>query len=139
MAAVSMVATIAAPADKVWETVRDFNGLPKWIAPIAKSALEGSGVGAVRTLTLGDGAQVTERLESFDEGQRALSYRILSAPLPLGNYVATMQVRELGPGRCEVAWSSTFDPKGASEAEAKAIVEGIYAAGFAGLGQLHGE
>lgn len=138
MASVSMTTSIGAPASAVWQIIRDFNGLQKFLPAIAKSTVVGDGVGAVRTLTLQDGAEVVERLESFDEGQQSLSYRIVSSPLPLEGYVATMKVRPLGDARCELAWSSTFDPKGAPEAEAKAIVEGVYAAGFEGLKKLHG-
>ena len=139
MAKVSMDTTINASADKVWETISDFNGMPKWHAVVETSNLEGSGVGAVRTLALqGGGPPVVEKLESMDKQTRTLSYSITSGPLPLEDYVATMEVRALGEGSCELRWSSTFEAKGAPEAEATKIVEGIYTAGFEGLKKLHG-
>ncbi len=137
MAQVSMQTSIAESAEAIWQAISDFNGASRYIAAITNSTMEGTGVGAVRTLTLGDGAQVVERLETLDSDTRTLSYTILSSPLPLANYVATMQVWDLGGGHCALAWSSTFDPQGASEAEAKQIVEGIYNMGFDGLKTLH--
>jgi hypothetical protein len=138
MANVSMSIKIQAPAAKVWKIISDFNGLPKFVPAIVNSTMEGSGVGAVRTLTLGDGGQTVEQLEGLDEQARSLSYSIVNSPLPLENYLSTMQVRELGGNKCEVVWSSTFKPKGASEAEAKKIVEGVYSLGFDGLKKMFG-
>jgi hypothetical protein len=138
MANVSMSVKIQAPAAEVWKIISDFNGLPKFVAAIVNSTMEGSGVGAVRTLTLGDGGQTVEKLEGLDEQARSLSYSIVNSPLPLENYLSTMQVRDLGRNKCEVVWSSTFKPKGAPEAEAKKIVEGVYSLGFDGLKKMYG-
>jgi hypothetical protein len=139
MAEVSMSMTLNTPASEVWKTISDFNGLPNFVAAIATSTTEGSGVGAQRTLTLQEGGPpIIERLESFDEKARTLSYSIVESPLPLENYVSTMQVRELSKNSCEITWLSTFEPKGVPEAEAKKIVEGVYSTGFEGLKKLHG-
>jgi len=136
MSSVSMKTTLHAPADAAWQIIRDFGNPGRFIAAVTACTVEGSGPGAVRTLTLEGGAEVVERLESLDDAARTLTYVILSSPLPLRDYVATMAVRELGPDECEVAWSSTFEPAGAPEAEGKAIVEGVYATGFEGLKRL---
>jgi hypothetical protein len=139
MSKVSMQTTVRAAADKVWKTISDFNGLPKFVAAITHSSTEGSGVGAVRTLTLaGGGAPIVEKLESWDPKTRTLSYSIVKGPLPLEKYLSTMEVRDLGKDKCELKWSSTFESKGVSEAEAKKIVEGFYSAGFEGLKKLYG-
>ena len=138
MANVSMNATIPASAAEVWKIISDFNGLPKFVAAIVNSTMEGSGIGAVRTLTLGDGAQIVEKLEALDEKAQSLNYSIVNSPLPLENYLATVQVKDLGGNQCEIVWSSTFDPKGAPEAEAKKVVEGVYSLGFDGLKKMYG-
>jgi hypothetical protein len=139
MSTVTMKTTVRAAADKVWKTISDFNGLPKFVAAITNSSTEGSGVGAVRTLTLaGGGPPVVEKLERWDAKARTLSYSIVKSPLPLENYFSTMEVLDLGKDKCELKWSSTFEPKGASEAEAKKILEGVYSAGFEGLKKLYG-
>ncbi|MBI4776265.1 MAG: SRPBCC family protein [Deltaproteobacteria bacterium] len=138
MAKVSMNTTVKASAGEVWKTISDFNGLPKFVAAIVKSTMQGSGVGALRTLTLGDGGQIVEKLESLDPKTQSLTYSIVKSPLPLEKYLATVQVRDLGGDKCEVVWSSTFVPKGAPEAEAKKIVEGVYSLGFEGLKKMYG-
>ena len=138
MASVSMSTTINTDVVEAWKTISDFNGLPKFISAIATSTMEGSGVGAVRTLTLQDGGQIVEKLESCDESALTLSYSIVKSPLPLENYLAIMKLKDLGGGKCELSWSSTFDPKGAPAEEAQGVVTGVYTAGFDGLKQLYG-
>ena len=62
--------TIAAPADKVWEASKNFNGLNTWHPALASDELV-SGTnntpGAVRVLTLKGGGTIKEKLLSFDE------------------------------------------------------------------------
>lgn len=138
MTSVNMKTTINAPADEVWKTVSDFNGLGKFVAAVADSSVDGSGVEAKRTLTLQDGAQIVEKLKSLDDGARTLKYSILSGPLPVDNYLSTVEVKELGPSECEVCWSSTFEPKGAPEKDAQEAIQGVYSMGFDGLKKLFG-
>lgn len=137
MIKVSRSVVLPAPAAAVWKTIRDFNGAPKYLAAVTDSTIEGAGAGSVRTLTLQNGGQIVERLEALDDEARTLRYAALSSPLPVDKYVATMSVEERGKSQCEVTWSSTFHPKGASQADAKDVVEGMYEIGFDGLRQLH--
>ncbi|MGC8490999.1 MAG: SRPBCC family protein [Syntrophobacteraceae bacterium] len=137
MSKVSMHTQLNASADKVWQLLKDFNGLPAFIAAIKKSTMEGEGIGALRTLTLeGGGPPIVERLETFDDQAKTLSYSIVTSPLPLSNYLATVEAIDMGPSKCEVRWHSTFEPSGAPEAEAVKVVEGVYSAGFEGLHKL---
>jgi len=135
MATMAMKAQFEASADAVWGIVRDFGRPDKFIAAVESSRLEGSGVGARRILGFG-GAEVVEQLDAFDDKARSLTYSIVSAPLPMEGYSATMRVREAGKGRCELEWSCRFTPKGASEADVVKIIEGVYTAGFEGIRKL---
>ena len=130
---------INAPAGAVWATIRDFGGLGKFVASIAQCTVTGSGVGATRTIAFeGGGEPIVERLESLDDAKRTLTYSIIEGELPFERYLSTIAVRELPRGGCEVSWSATFEPKGASEADVKTILQGVYTEGFAGLKKLHG-
>jgi hypothetical protein len=139
MSKVSMSTRLHASADQVWKVLRDFNGLPVFVAAIKKSTMEGSGVGAVRTLTFeGGGPPVVEKLEKLDDQAKTLSYSIITSPLPVKDYFSTMEVMDVGAGQCELKWYSTFEPKDAPEAEAVKVVEGVYTGGFEGLKKLFG-
>jgi hypothetical protein len=124
--------TIDAPAAAVWDIVRDFGGVQRWSPPDVRCELEGSGVGAVRTIT-SDAFTIRERLESFDEAGRTLSYAITDSPIPMRNYLATMVVAADGPQRTRLTWSSTFEPAGMPEEQLRQLIETIYRNGIAGL------
>ena len=54
--------TIAAPADKVWDTVKDFNGWTHWHPALASDEIvsgTNNAVGAVRLLTLKGGGTIS--------------------------------------------------------------------------------
>ena len=138
VASASKSLTINAPANVLWQAVGDFNGWSSFIEVVVKSEMRGTGVGAVRAFTLADGAVVEEKLESFDDDNCALSYSIVSGPLPVKNYLATIAVNHIDDDNCRVDWSSTFEPDGVSEEEAVAAIEGIYSANFEGLQKLFG-
>jgi carbon monoxide dehydrogenase subunit G len=131
MASVKVSERIEASADAVWDLVRDFGGIQRISKEIQSCSVEGEGVGAVRTLSLG-ALSLQERLEAFDDARRRLQYAIVAGPLPLSDYLATIQVHEDGDA-CRVDWSSSFEPKGIPEAQAQAMVEGIYRSGIAGI------
>ena len=138
MTSVAMKTTINAGAGQVWQTVSDFNGLGKFVAAVANSSVNGTGPGTERTLTLADGAQIVEKLESLDHDTRTLRYSIVSGPLPVERYLSEIAITEIGPSQCEVAWSATFKAKGAPEEKAEEAIAGIYAMGFKGLEKLYG-
>ena len=132
MVNVKVTERVSASAGKVWAIFRDFGGVKRFTPEIEQCTLEGEGMGAVRTITMPGGFQLQERLEALDEAARTLRYAIVSGPAPFRDYLATIRVSEDGAG-CSIDWSSQFEPQGISEEQARAIVEGIYRGGIAGL------
>ena len=127
--------SIAASAEAVWEILGNFGGI-KVGGPITAFHMEGEGVGAVRTITMG-GGQVIERLETFDPEQLTFSYVITNqdCPLPVANYSSVVQITRDGVDACTVEWTGTFEPRGVHEAQAIEIVTAIYAGGIKGASQ----
>lgn len=134
MASVSVKVSerVEAGASAVWDLLSDFGGVTRYSEGIESCTVEGEGVGAVRTIRLPGGMTLQERLEAFDDAGRRLQYAIVAGPLPMDNYLATIAVREDGDASV-IDWSSTFDPKGLSEEQARGMVEGIYRGGIAGI------
>jgi len=137
MAKVVMRQTFSVPADQIWRTISAFKGIETFVPVFSNSTMEGSGVGCTRTLFLKEGGEILERLDALDPQSRRMTYSIITSPLPLDRYSSTMSLKDLGGNRTELEWSSTFEPKGAPEAEAVKIIEGVYAMGFEGLKKLH--
>jgi len=130
--------TVNAKAKAVWDILGDFGGI-KIGGPITAFGIEGDGVGAVRTITMG-GASVVERLEAFDANGMSLKYAIINddCPLPVSGYSATINVTADGDDACTVEWVGTYEAKGAPEAQASEVVRGIYAGGIAGARKATG-
>lgn len=120
-----------APAT-VWKLLGEFNALDVWLPPVQASTFNGNGArpGAVRVLDLGNRATVTEELVTFNSAERTYTYRFLDSPLPVKNYVATLQVSDAADGKSRVRWSSTFDAAGAPDEKAREAILGIYDAGL---------
>ena len=131
MTTVTVSEDINAAAAAVWGVLGDFGGGVKVGGPVTSVAIEGKGVGMVRTIGLG-GGKIVERLDVHDAKAMALRYSITNAdnPLPVSQYSATIKVTDKGAGKCNVTWAGTFQPKGASEADASKVVEGIYRGGI---------
>jgi hypothetical protein len=127
MAEVYASKEVATAPDVLWEKIGDFTALDKWVAGIPPMDIEQDG--RIRRLGAGDNAVVEELV---DEAERSYTYRILSGPLPVSDYVSTLSVAPSGDGSI-VEWRSTFEPRGVAEEQAVAIVQGIYSAGLANL------
>ena len=61
------------------------------------------------------------------------SYTILESPLPVSNYISTIKVTPTDSSRSSITWTGDFQAKGASEGEAKTVIDGIYVKGLAGI------
>jgi hypothetical protein len=131
-ASVAKKVEIAAAPAKVWAAIGGFCDIGSWLPIVATCKMTETDGKKIRTLTTGDGGVLVESLERWDDAGMSYTYRIQSSPLPMENYIATIKVS--GKGKAStVEWSSSFDPKGAPEAEVVKTISGIYQAGFDGL------
>jgi hypothetical protein len=131
---------IAAPASKVWDTVKNWDNLHGWHPAFASTVLlsgQNNTVGAVRRLTLKDGPSFDEELTAFDPSAMKLRYKIIGeAPLPTTDYDSTIQVLSTGPDKSTVVWRSRFLPKaGAEDNVVMASVAQLYLGGLQNLKQ----
>ena len=123
---------VAADADRVFEVIGNFAGLEK-NEMIADFTVTGSGVGAVRSITLANGGIIEERLEKYDVAARSFTYAIINqqTALPVAHYSATVTVKPVTAHSATIHWSGVFEPVGISEAQAETIIGGIYKGGIA--------
>ena len=139
-AVVKMV--INASANEIWKIISAFEGVERFAPWVASSSVEGLGVGAKRTITMKDGVQLFERLEHLDEQEKILCYSITDAisdsPLPVKDFMATVQLQEISGNWCEVEWSATFEAQEKPEAEIIAEMEGMLSLAIKELEKLHG-
>ena len=126
-----------APAT-VWKLIGEFNSLDVWLPPVVTSSFTGEPTkpGAIRVLGLGGDASVTEKLISYDPVKHSYSYAFVKSPLPVKNYVATIELSPTPDGKTIVKWRGTFDAAGAPDDKAKEAIQGIYDAGLTKLAAI---
>jgi carbon monoxide dehydrogenase subunit G len=136
MAKISVNEDYAASAADVWRKLSDFGGLAGWMPGVKNCEVKGQGIGAVRTLALGP-VKIVEKLESLDEDACRLSYSLVEGPMPLHNFLATIEVTETSPSSCRVDWSAAFDlPEGVSEEQIAPGIKAGYGGGLKALKPL---
>jgi NADPH2:quinone reductase len=104
------------PAEEVWAQISDFGNVHQALRGVDPARVEGTGLGQERIFPL-PGGDVVERLTWCDPAAFELSYTIVTAPLPLARYVATVRLTPDGE-RCQIEWQGNFDPDGQTEDEA---------------------
>ena len=134
---VTETGVLNADADEVWSLIGDFGGLPNWIPGIASSTMQGSptDAGSTRTLTVGNGFQITEALVDYSAAERSYSYVVIGGVGGnIKNYLSTLRVEPTGAGSSRVIWSATFDPvEGITDAAAIEGTSNIYKGAIEGL------
>jgi uncharacterized protein YndB with AHSA1/START domain len=139
MPRVYISSVIDAPAARVWERVRDFNGLARWHPAIRDSRIENGEpsdrVGCVRDFHLQNGDRIREKLLGLSDYDMFCTYSILESPMPLTDYVATLRLTPVTDGdRTFAEWTAEF---ACAEEEAEGLVTGIgtdvFQAGFSAL------
>lgn len=136
MAKVSMQSEVNMNADELWKLIGKFNALPDWHPAVSSSKLEDGG--RIRRVSLFGGGEIVERLEQIEDGDRMYRYSIVSGPLPVANYTATLRVKEDGKGKSVIEWSSEFEPAGAAETDAMTAVQDVYKSGMENLRKMFG-
>lgn len=132
-------AVLPVPAERVWQSIRDFGSIAGWHPGITDGTLEEDGagdrVGSVRRLTGPSGEVFRERLVALDDTARSYSYEMLSGPFPLRSYRATMRVTPVtDTGYAFAEWEAHYDADAQDEARLdKTFSRGIFATGLAAL------
>jgi hypothetical protein len=122
----SVTMTSSMSPEALWKKIGDFCGIASWHPAIEKCVL--SADGKQRTLSLKGGGTIVETLENLDDANHAYTYAIISGPLPVANYHSTISVTA-DPKGSSLKWVGKYDAKGASDADAKKVIDGIYEAG----------
>src|SRR5215470_8697893 len=131
---------IDAPIEKVWEIIRDYNGMPSYHPGIKKSVIENDlpsdQIGCIRRLTLAEG-YVREVLLCLDDRNYVFTYEIIEGTLPVRGYVAGVRLHRITHGdRTFGEWWADFEVVGADRNQTvEQIGNNVFAAGFKGVAE----
>ena len=108
MASIYREICIEAPAEQVWDAVRDFGALPERLVPgfVVESELHAD----VRTITFFNGSVVRERLVGIDDEARRLAYSVLDGAMGSTHHNASVQVFDADDGRSRFVWVTDVLP-----------------------------
>jgi mxaD protein len=138
---------VKVPLEKVWDAVKDFDGLAKWHPGFASDELvsgHNGEVGATRKLTVKNGPVITERLLAYDDAHHSYRYRIVESPLPIAHYTGAISVHAGKGGMTRVTWSGTFKRKNTSDNPPEPesdegvvkLIKGVYRGGLDNLKKI---
>ncbi len=118
-----------APADRVWERLRDPEAVPDWHPSVAGAVATALG----RDLTLRSGHRVRERIDFIDDEHRALGTTTFQSPMPFARLQGTLRVWPEGPRRSLVEFCGFFEAEPRDVAEALSLVRDFHLVGLAAL------
>ncbi|MFT3989493.1 SRPBCC family protein [Aestuariivirga sp.] len=133
---------LKAPVETVWSLIRDFNGLPSWAPPIARSKIEGGldpdVVGCVRSFYTHDGDHIRERLVALDDARCTFTYNFEKPAFPVRNYLATVRLYPVTHGDQTFAeWEASFDEGPGDEGKYEKIIsKEVFGANFSNLAAI---
>ncbi len=96
------------PADQVWQEMRHFDRVLRWIPGGDESSIKvtGDGVGAVRDIHLVTQGYVQHRLVAYDEGQRTFAYELTAGkPIGMQDYRVVASVMPIDEAHCSIRWT----------------------------------
>lgn len=92
-------------ADAVWEEMRHFDRVLKWVPGGDDSTItvRGEGIGAVRDIHLATQGYVQHRLVAFDDEQRMFSYQLTGGrPVGMQDYTVVVTVTRIDDDHCAI-------------------------------------
>ena len=106
MASVRIERLIDAPAEQVWDAIRDVGALHTRLVPgfVVDTRLEDG----ARIVTFGNGMTAREILVDVDDARRRFAYSVRSEQLE--HHHATNEVFDDGEGRCRFVWAADLLP-----------------------------
>jgi len=106
MASVRIERLVEAPAEQVWDAIRDLGALHTRLVPgfVVKTMLEDG----ARIVTFGNGMVVREVVVDIDDARRRFAYSVRADGFEHHN--ASNEIISEGEGRCRFVWIADFLP-----------------------------
>jgi hypothetical protein len=107
MASIRRDVAVNAPAEKIWDAVRDVGAVHRRLAPgfVVDTTMEEG----ARVVTFGNGTTARELIVDVDDTARRLAWAVVGSPR-LTHYSASLQVFPDGDGRSRVVWIADLLP-----------------------------
>ena len=111
----------------LWQRFGGWCAIAEWQPAVKKCGESKEGDNVFRTLTLGNGGKIKEKL--LAETPTSYRYSIIESPLPVKNYEAQFSITpdDAAPGEVNIEWYATYDAAdGKAEKVAHAAIDGSF-------------
>lgn len=130
---INVTQTINIPAARAWDAISDIGNLDRWFPIIESCTVNGEGPGAKRVCRLVDGSEVHEAITDIDHSARRFCYTIVASPMPISNYLGTVEVKDAGGAGAEISWTVEFDVATEARDEIVAMLQTAFSDGISGI------
>ena len=116
--------------EKIWNTLRSFDGVELYLPIVTKSVVEGNGQGAKRTCDVTMGKQmfqIQETLQVIDDSNQSLTVSLDEGPIQMKGMKFTFVVKNQGQGKSDLTISTNVE-----NPDAAIMAKNIF--GITGLG-----
>ena len=99
-------------AETIWEEMRHFDRVLRWVPGGDKSTIsvKGEGVGAIRDINLITQGYVQHQLIAFDNEKRMFSYKLTAGkPVGMENYTVVASVTPIDKNNCKIQWAGEME------------------------------
>ena len=123
MASIHKEISIDAPAERVWDAVRDVGAVHERLAPgfVVDTRLEDG----ARIVTFGSGMVAKELIVDVDDQAHRLAWAVVESPR-LTHHNASMQILSDGDGRSRAVWIADVLPHQIAPVIAGMIEQGLH-------------
>jgi len=122
-------------SEKLWDTIRSFDGVERYLQIVSKTVVEGTGQGAKRICDISMGSQIFqihETLESLDDSNQSLVVSLDDGPIQMRGMKFSFVVKSLDNGKSNITISTNVE-----NPDAEGMVKNLFAMIGQGLKKFH--
>jgi hypothetical protein len=99
-------------SEKLWNTIRSFDGVERYLKIVSKTVVEGTGQGAKRTCDVNMGSQmfqIQETLEVLDDSNHSLTVSLDDGPIQMRGMKFSFVVASMGDKKSNITISTNVE------------------------------
>jgi carbon monoxide dehydrogenase subunit G len=122
-------------SEKLWDTLRSFDGVERYLPIVSKTIVEGTGQGAKRICDVQMGSQIFqihETLELLDDSNHTLVVSLDDGPIQMRGMKFSFAVKNLENGKSDLTISTNVE-----NPDAAGMAKNLFAMIVQGLKKFH--